>query len=156
MNYYRLQTKFAKIMFSQVSVCSGGGCLPHCMLGYTPPGQVHPPEQTPGRYTPRQVHHPPRQVHPPPTPPRQVHPLGRYPLPSACWDTHPPAGIHTPCSVHAGIHTPPAQCMLGYSQQAGGTHSIGMHSCLEKSSEIHLASIFNRQRTDTDVLRTHA
>ena len=39
-------------------------------------------------------------------------PLGRHPLPSACW-----------------IH-PPAQCMLGYSQQAGGTHPIGIHSCL--------------------------
>ena len=26
--------------------------------------------------------------------------------------------------------TPPAQCMLGYGQQAGGTHPTGMHSCL--------------------------
>ena len=25
---------------------------------------------------------------------------------------------------------PPAQCMLGYGQQAGGTHPTGMHSCL--------------------------
>ena len=25
---------------------------------------------------------------------------------------------------------PPAQCMLGYGQQAGGTHSTGMHSCV--------------------------
>ena len=49
--------------------------------------------------------------------------------------------------LHAGIHTlgpeadtpwadppgtrgrhPPAQCMLGYGQQAGGTHPTGMHS----------------------------
>ena len=35
------------------------------------------------------------------------------PLPSACWDTHPPA-----------------QCMLGYGKQAGSTHPTGMHSCL--------------------------
>ena len=25
---------------------------------------------------------------------------------------------------------PPAQCMLGYGQQAGGTYPTGMHSCL--------------------------
>ena len=25
--------------------------------------------------------------------------------------------------------TPPVQCMLGYGQQAGGTHPTGMHSC---------------------------
>ena len=41
------------------------------------------------------------------TPPWQVHPPGKV----------PPAG------------TPPVQCMLGYSQQAGGTHPTGMHSC---------------------------
>ena len=40
-NNYRPQTKFAKVMFSQVSVCPQGGCLPHYMLGYTsPPGPV--------------------------------------------------------------------------------------------------------------------
>ena len=38
--------------------------------------------------------------------------------------------------LHGGIleadppaDTPPAQCMLGYSQQAGSTHPTGMHSC---------------------------
>ena len=93
------------------------------MLGYTPPMDQRqtPPRQTlPGR-------------HPPPrpeadTPPQGSHPLGRYPqantpwadtpqadtpLPNACWDTHPTM-----------------QCMLGYDQQAGGTHPTGMHSCL--------------------------
>ena len=44
--YYRPQTKFEKVMFSQVSVCPQGG-LPHCMLGYTPPGQTPPSGQTP-------------------------------------------------------------------------------------------------------------
>ena len=43
---YRPQTKFAKVMFSQVSVCPQEGCLPHCMLGYTPQTRGrHPPVQ---------------------------------------------------------------------------------------------------------------
>ena len=46
--------------------------------------------------------------------PQQVHPLGRY----------------TPQQVHPQAGTPPTQCMLGYGQQAGGTHPTGMHSCL--------------------------
>ena len=62
---YRPQTKFAKVMFSQVSVCpqsGGGGCLPHCRLGYALPW-----EQT----TPRSRH--PRSRHPPSSrqPPQQ-------------------------------------------------------------------------------------
>ena len=28
-----------------------------------------------------------------------------------------------------GYTPPPVQCMLGYGQQAGGTHPTGMHSC---------------------------
>ena len=39
-----------------------------------------------------------------------------------------PPGRHPPCPVHAEID-PPAQCMLGYGQQAGGMHPTGMHSC---------------------------
>ena len=58
----------------------------------------------PGRYTPWQVHPragaPPWQVHPWQVPP------GRY-----------PPGRYL------------RQCMLGYGQQAGGTHPTGMHSC---------------------------
>ena len=98
-NFYRPQTKFAKVMFSQVSVCpQEGGVFP---IAYwdTPP-QVHP-----------------KQVNPP----GQVHPLVRYtplarhplwagtpwagtpwadtPLPIACWNTHTPPN----CTVHAGI-----------------------------------------------------
>ena len=60
-----------------------------------------------GRYTPWQVH-PPGQVPPGRYPPGQVHPAARY----------------TPRQVH-----PQPQCMLGYGQQAGGTHPTGMHSC---------------------------
>ena len=66
------------------------------------------------------------------------------------WTYLPPAtklgqgNVFTPVchSVHGGVchtHTPgetppgqtahPAQCMLGYAQQAGGTHPTGMQSC---------------------------
>ena len=106
------------------------------MLGYTPgrytpwagtptPWRIHP------QVHPQQVHPlagtPPWQVHPlagtPPgrytslagTPPGQVHHPGRY---------TPWAGTHCPGQVH-----PHVQCMLGYGQQAGGTHPTGMQSC---------------------------
>ena len=105
----------------------GGGCLPHCMLGYTPPGAGHTPlAGTPlwQVYPPRQIH-PPRQVHRPQVhSPWQVHPPGRYTLPGQVhppWQVHPPRQVHTP--------PPPAQCMLGYGQQAGGTHPSGMQFC---------------------------
>ena len=67
--YYRPQTKFAKVMFSQVSVCPKGtsqhalgrGCLPRgCLPGGCLPGECllgargrHPPE-TKGRH-PREI-----------------------------------------------------------------------------------------------------
>ena len=35
-----------------------------------------------------------------------------------------PLGRHSPLGRH-----PPVQCMLGYGQQAGGTHPTGMQSC---------------------------
>ena len=59
--FYRTQTKFVKVMFSHLFVIlftvGGGGCLPQCMLGYTPILlSRHPPEQTPpslgSRHTP--------------------------------------------------------------------------------------------------------
>ena len=58
-NIYRPQRSWAKVIFSQASVCrqgGGEGCLPQCMLGYTPPpdqtppGSRHPPP--PGKQTP--------------------------------------------------------------------------------------------------------
>ena len=49
---------------------------------------------------------------------------GCLPLPG---QTPPPPG-QTPPLPSAEIH-PPAQCMLGYGQQAGGMHPTGMHSC---------------------------
>ena len=62
---YRPQTKFAKVMFSQVSVCRrGGGCLPHIPWADTPwadtpwadtpkadtPTGKHPPGRHPRQY----------------------------------------------------------------------------------------------------------
>ena len=58
-----------------------------------------------------------------------VHMKGGLPHTPLGWppgQTPPWAG--TPPSRHPG-QTPPAQCMLGYGQQAGGTHPTGMQSC---------------------------
>ena len=86
-------------MFSQVSICpQGDGCLPQCMLGYTPRADL-PWADT-------------LQAHTPPG--------------------HTPPGTHTPQQT-----PPPAQCMLGYGQQAGGMHPTGMQSCLK---EVYLYS----------------
>ena len=46
--------------------------------------------------------------------------------PSMQWDRHPPG--QTP---HPGKHPPPSDT-TGYSEQAGGTHPTGMHTCLDK------------------------
>ena len=51
-----------------------------------------------------------------PPPRADTHPLGRHPAPLG--QTQPP-----------WADTPPAQCMLGHRQQAGGTHPTGMQSC---------------------------
>ena len=91
--FYRLQTKFAKVMFSQVSVCPQGAFPIACW-------DTHPV----GR-------HPSRQA-----PPWADTPLGRPAQPDTTLDRHP-------------LRHPPGQCMLGYGQQAGGTHPTGMHSC---------------------------
>ena len=51
--FYRPQTNFAKVMFSQVSVCPQEGvCIPACN-GADTPQQVHTPMgRHPSRYTP--------------------------------------------------------------------------------------------------------
>ena len=126
--------------FTGVCLSTGGVCPIAC---WDPPQadtpqQVHPPGQTP----PRQVHPPgqvhPRQVHPPAgTPLRQVHTPGQvHPLAGTPLWAGTPLGRYTPGQVHPllgrytpWVGTPPAQCMLEYGQQAGGTHPTGMHSC---------------------------
>ena len=54
--------------------------------------------------------------------PCDIHPRTRY----------PPGTRYTPRTDQEPPRTryTPSQCMLGYGQQAGGTHSTGMHSCL--------------------------
>ena len=48
------------------------------------------------------------------------------------------AGIHTlPRTDTPWADTPLPQCMLGYGQQAGGTHPTGMYSCLYCNSILH-------------------
>ena len=64
-----------------------------------------PPANT-RRYTPGQVH-----------PFGEVHPLAG----TSPWQVNPQQ-VH-PQQVH------PQQCMVGYSQQVGGMHPTGMHSC---------------------------
>ena len=82
------------------SFCSQGG-----VPGQELPGQVHPKAGTPmRRYTLSKAGTPTR-------------PITRY----TPWAGTPPLGRYT-------THQP--QCMLGYIQQAGGTHPTGMHSCL--------------------------
>ena len=98
-----------------------GGCLATIPKADTPSWTDTQAQTPPWADTPRQ------------TLPQVDPPLGRHPcaqcmlgnalpLPSTCWDTHP----HP---VHAGIHPPPAQCMLGYGHQSGGTHPTGMFTC---------------------------
>ena len=112
---YRPQPSWAKVIFSQAcvknSVHRGGGCLPQCMLGYTPsPWEQTPPlgadtpplgADTPGADTPPGTHPPQEQ-----TPPQSRHPSTR----------HPP---------------PPRKQTAAYGQRAAGTHPTGMHSCLQ-------------------------
>ena len=114
---YRPQTKFAKVMFSQASVCPQGGVCPIACWD-TPPwtrGRHPPGADTPPRCRPPQIRPPgpevdtPLEQTPPPRsrPPRAGTPLGA--------DTPPPLG-----AVYAGR----------YGQQAGGTHPTGMHTCI--------------------------
>ena len=71
-------------------------------------------------------------------PPGQAHPLGRYP-PGRYPQVGTPPGRYTTSRYtpsqagipRAGAPTS-AQCVLGYGQQAGGTHPTGMQSCWYK------------------------
>ena len=85
-----------------------------------------------GRYPLAGTLPPSPQAGPPPaagTPRSRYNPPGRYTPPSRYtptpWQVHPLAGTHPP-----GRYTPHL-CMLGYGQQAGGTHPNGMHSCFK-------------------------
>ena len=112
---YRLQTKFAKVMFSQVSVCPQGGVYSiACWDTHTPSAQTSPWADTTPRQTPLGRHPLGRHT------PLGRHPLGRH-----------PHGQTPPWADILPGQTPPAQCILGYGQQAGSTHPTGMHSCFK-------------------------
>ena len=85
-------------MFSHACVILfKGGCLPQCMLGYTPP------EQTPPKQTPPQSRHPPEQTLPRAdnTLLQSRHPLGADNTPRA--DT---PGADTPLQTPPRVDTP--------------------------------------------------
>ena len=84
----------------------------------------HPPGQTSPRADTLPVRQPPWAGTP-----QADTPLGRHPLDRHSLGRHTP-WADTPLDRHSlGRHHPPAQYMLGYGQQAGGTHPTGMHSC---------------------------
>ena len=108
--YYRPQTKFAKVMFLQVSVCpQGGACVSHGM----PPG-IH--ARPPGNHTCPPASTRPRQPRTPPWHPRMppgshTHPPGIHACPLAA--THAPRQPRMPPGSHArppaAMHAPPIQ-----------------------------------------------
>ena len=106
-NSYCPQTRFAKVMFSQVCICplgEGGVCPIACRVIHTPPG--------PEADTPRARSTPPRQTPPgPEAPPRQTPlPLGRHPL----WADTPPG--QTPPSRK--LPPPSSACFDTVTKQA--------------------------------------
>ena len=116
--YYHPQMKFAKVMFSQVSVCPRGGVCP-IPCWDTPP-------RTKGRHSPitRDRHSPLGPEADTPLGPEEDTPS---PEPKADTPGQTSPWADTPLDKHP---IPPPQCMLGYGQQVGGTHPNGMHSCL--------------------------
>ena len=111
MNHYRPQTKFAKVMFSQVSLCPQGGvCHTHPPdQRQTPPGQT-PPGQAPLTSACWDTH-PPTQCMLGYIPSCPVH-SGIHPLPSACWETHP--SLPSACwdTVNKRAVRIPLECIL--------------------------------------------
>ena len=129
-HHYRSQRSWAKVIFSQASVCPQGGrgvCLSACWD--IPPQSRHPPlEQTPPWADTPQSRHPLEQTPPRADPPRSRHPPGSRHLPRA--DTSP--GSRHPS--RAGPPPPPRIRLQHTAQRAAGTHPTGMHSCIKWNS----------------------
>ena len=96
---YHPQTKFAKAMFSQVSVCPKGGDVHPIACLDTSPG----PDTPCGRRPPGSRH----------LPGADIFPSSRHPLADTPPEQTPPRAVHA----------------RRYGQQAGGTHPTGMHTC---------------------------
>ena len=122
--FYWPQRSWAKVIFSQAcvknSVHRGGGCLPQCMLEYTPRRRPTPPPWS-SRHPPGPD--PPGSRHPP----RTRHPLGPDTPPLG--PDHPKQTPPSPGSRPPLEQTPPPEYRAPYSLQAASTHPTGMHSC---------------------------
>ena len=119
-DFYRPQTKFAKVTFLHLSVSHSvhrGVCFSVCWDTHPsrtrhPPGTSHPPgSRNPPGADPPGSRPPSRSRQPPQT----KHPWSRHPPQQA----PPEAGTPPFPTVHAGR----------YGQQAGGMHPTGMQSC---------------------------
>ena len=107
-HYYRPQQSWAKVIFSQASVCPQGGvCLNACwdapLRDQTPPGTRPSGADPTGPDSPRDQ-----------TPPR----------------TRSPPGPDPPRADIPPEQTPPRKQTPAYSQRGAGTHPTGMHSCI--------------------------
>ena len=104
-DYYRPQTKFAKVMFSQVSVCPQGEGSGPLHAG------IHPGADTPWGDTT-----PPGQ-----TPPGQTLPQADTPIRSACWDTVNKRVVSIPPEcILVNIHFHDTECINTILQQKNG------------------------------------
>ena len=103
--FYCPQRSCGKVMFSQASVI--------LFTGRRGVSVADTPGQTPPWADTTQADTPPGRHLQEDTPPWEDTPLGRHSPPGK----HPP-GQTPPGPVHAGIHTSPAQCMLGYTPPA--------------------------------------
>ena len=71
--YYRPQRSCEGYVFTGVCLSTGGrGCLPQCMVGYTPQSRHPPGSRHPPRADTPQSRHPPEQTPPEQTPPEQT------------------------------------------------------------------------------------
>ena len=135
-------------VFTGVCDSVNRGCLPQCMLGYTPPGSRHPRGADP-----HQSRHPPQSRptpradtsgsrHPPGAdtpqeqtpgadyPQEQPPPRGDTPQSRHPHSRHPPSR-HPPEQTPPGADIPPTTEHAGrYGQREGSTHPTGMQSCL--------------------------
>ena len=123
--FYRPQRSWAKVMFLQASVIlSTGGCLPQCMLGYTPPWSRHPSSRSrhpPGADPPGADTHPPGADTPQSRHPLRSSPLEQTPPPSRPpWEQTPP-GADTPSGADPPreADTPPPEADSGIRSTSG-------------------------------------
>ena len=140
-------------MFLQVSVILlTRGCLPQCMLGYTPPGADTPREQTPwSRHPPEQtppLAHPPGADPPEQTPPIADTPLGAdtpqsrhtHPQQTPPRADTPPGSRHPPgADTPLGADTPREQTPLGAGRHPSGCRL--QHTVYERPVRILLECI---------------